>query len=285
VDKRYLNEENFEKASKVTNPIPESNVDNSIAQDPDLHYRVMNTQSRLDGDALTSYYHNSLGGYHGAKLRRYQDIIDRHLSRSNRKVIDMLNTKYVIGLDEQKQKSAQRNSNALGNAWFVSNIVSVNSPDEEIDKLNSFDPANEAVIDVNLMGEHRASAPAAGDYITLSSYDPKLMSYKSKASSDAYAVFSEIYYQPGWNAYLDGNLVEHQRVNYVLRGMDVPAGEHVIYFKFEPSSYSTGNTLVYISSLLLLLLVGWSAYTWYKGQDADMDDTDEYDRQIALKKK
>ena len=251
VDKRYLNNGDFQKRLVETHfePTP---ADQAILQDKDLSYRVLNMGNPFQ-DARTSYFHKSIGGYHGAKLRRYQDVIDKHISQNNIEVLNMLNTRYLITTDPQQP--VQRNPQALGNAWFVQNIITVNNPDEELAALTGLTPVNEAVVDVSKFPVTKKEYNAAGSEIKLTSYEPNNLKYAVNAAQDGFVVFSEIYYKDGWQAYLDNKPVDHIRVNYILRGMPVPAGQHTIEFKFEPKEYALGNTVSLVSSILMLLVV------------------------------
>ncbi|QMU30813.1 YfhO family protein [Adhaeribacter radiodurans] len=251
VDKRYLNNDNFQTNLTETHfePTP---ADQSILQDKDLSYRVLNLGDPFN-EARTSYFHKSIGGYHGAKMRRYADIIEQHIAQNNIKVLNMLNTRYFITGDQQQP--VQRNPQALGNAWFVQKITKVNSPDEELAALKAFDPATEAVVDVSKFPVKQTQYSATGSTVKLTSYEPNDLKYDVSAAQEGLIVFSEIYYPEGWQAYLDGKPVEHIRANYVLRAMPVPAGKHTIEFKFEPASYSLGNTGSLISSILMILII------------------------------
>jgi hypothetical protein len=251
VDKRYLNDSKFDKQIIETH-FQESPADQQILQDKDLSYRVINIQNPFN-DARTSYFHKSIGGYHGAKLRRYQDLIDRHIAQNNMKVLNMLNTRYFI--TGQPQQPVQRNPGALGNAWFVSTVKPVNSPDEEIDALKDFDPATEAVVDVSKFPMDTRSFSTAGSTVKLVTYNPNEVTYHVIAAQAGLVVFSEIYYKDGWNAYIDGQLTPHIRVNYALRALQVPAGKHIVEFKFEPQEYFMGNTITLVSSVVLMLLL------------------------------
>jgi hypothetical protein len=204
-------------------------------------------------DARTSYFHKSVGGYHGAKLRRYQDVIEKHISQNNIEVLNMLNTRYFITTDPKAP--VQRNPQALGNAWFIQKLIPVNSPDEELAALTTLKPATEAVVDVTKFPVKQKEFSAEGSTIKLTAYEPNYLKYQVSAAQDGFVVFSEIYYKDGWNAYLSGKPVDHIRVNYILRGMQVPAGQHTIEFKFEPKEYAIGNTVSLISSILMLLIV------------------------------
>lgn len=267
VDKRYLNNEDF-KSKRVIRELEKSPADERILNDPDINYRVFNLTTDPFRDGFTSYYHKSIGGYHGAKLSRYQDLIERHLSRNNMKVLNMLNSKYFIVKGEDNQPLARLNPGALGHAWFIKNINWVDSPLEEIEALNDFDPANTVVIDkkfkssVGDFQEQRTIDSAAS--IELVSYEPDKLTYKSSTTEPQLAVFSEIYYQPGWHSYLNGEKVEHFRVNYILRGMVVPKGENEIVFEFAPEHFYKGQRITLTSSIsigiLILLLLGFKVY-------------------------
>ncbi len=256
VNKRYLNSENFESARKVENPFTATAADQQILQDKDPNFRVLNTSVNTFNDASTSYYHKSIGGYHGAKLRRYQELIDFHISRNNIDVLNMLNTKYFIVPGANNQPQAQLNPDALGNAWIVDSYRLAENADEEITALNDFDPASEAIIDQRysemLQGYTPGKAPAAS--IKLTSYKPNELSYDFTSTKDELVVFSEIYYDKGWKAFVDGEPMPYFRTNYVLRGMIVPAGRHEIVWKFEPAVYYTGGTITAIASIIILLL-------------------------------
>ena len=253
VDKRYLNNNKFQKSLTETyfEPTP---TDQVILQDKDLYYRVINLAGNPFEDARTSYFHKSIGGYHGAKMRRYQDIFEQHIAQNNIKVLNMLNTRYFITGDEKQP--VQRNPEAMGNAWFVQKITPVKSPDEEIAALKNFDPITEAVIDVTKFPEIKPNQyNTAGSTVKLTSYEPNNLIYNVTAAQDGFLILSEIYYPEGWQAYLDGKPVEHVRANYVLRAMPVPAGKHTIEFKFEPKSYELGNSGSLISSILMVLII------------------------------
>jgi len=261
VDRRYVNNDNFTSKAKFEVPYRANQIDQQILADQDPHYRVFNTTARMDQDFRTPYFHKSLGGYHAAKIRRYQDIIDRHISQNNFKVINMLNAKYVILQGQDRQMQAQVNPGAMGNAWFVNSWKSVNGPDEEIAALNDIDPITEAVVDVPFQDYLQGwnPAPANGD-IKLTSYAPNHISYESNAQGEQLAVFSEIYYDKGWNAYIDGNLVPHIRTNYLLRGLRIPDGKHSVDFKFEPTSWAVGDKISLIASLTLIVALLFALY-------------------------
>ncbi|MEA3504286.1 MAG: YfhO family protein [Bacteroidota bacterium] len=257
IDKRYLNNDNFESARKVENPFSASRADKVILQDNDPNFRVYNLTVSPFNDASTSFFHKSIGGYHGAKLRRYQELIDHHITKNNPNVLNMLNTKYFIVPDNNRQPHAQYNPNALGHAWFVNNYRIVENADQEIEALNNFNADSTAVIDKRFKTFVDGVTISSTDNatITLKSYAPNKLIYSSNTTQEQLAVFSEIYYKNGWNAYIDGELQPHFRVNYVLRSMVIPKGTHTIEFKFEPQLYTTGENIALGTSILLILLV------------------------------
>lgn len=255
INKRYVNNDNFISKREVKEPFKPTSADLSILQDKDISYRVYNLTVDTFNDGSTSWFHKSIGGYHGAKIRRYQDLLTHHISKNNERVLNMLNTKYIIIPREGEGSVAQLNTGALGNAWFVNEFSLVNNPDEEIAALTGFNPAEEAIIDkrfedfvldLNLENDSISK-------IELASYEPNHLVYESASSSEKMAVFSEIYYDKGWNAYIDGEPVPHFRVNYILRALVVPPGKHTIEFKFHPKTYYTGQKISLASSIILLL--------------------------------
>jgi hypothetical protein len=258
VDKRYLNEKNFVSKSSMETPYLPSAADEQILKDPDPHYRVMNASLSPFQDASTSYFHKSIGGYHGAKLRRYQDLYERQISKNNMQVLNMLNAKYFIIQNQQtNEPMAQRNPGALGNAWFVKQLKWVANPDSEINALSNFDPASTAIIDQKWEKEvsEKSFSYDSTASISLKSYKADELVYATRSSSAQMTVFSEIFYPLGWNAYVDGKLTPHFGVNYVLRAMIVPAGQHEVVFKFEPESYYKGEKIAMAGSILLFLFV------------------------------
>ncbi len=279
VDKRYLNNDNFESKREASNPFPEMPVDKAILQDKDLSYRVLPLQSPFQ-DARTSYYHKNVGGYHAAKLRRYQDVIEHNLSPEMQTmirglqsgtpidsvfmktpVINMLNTRYII---YDLNKPPLKNPNPLGNAWFVNNYKIVKNADEEIAALRRNNPSTNAIIDecFSEFVEGEKFSKDANGTIELTEYQPNYLKYKTKATSEQLTVFSEIYYDKGWDAFIDGKKAPHFRVDYILRAMVLPAGEHTVEFKFEPKSYFVGNKISMASSIFLLLAI--AGYLFYE---------------------
>jgi hypothetical protein len=211
-------------------------------------------------DGSTSFYHNSIGGYHAAKPRRYQELFDFQIAKNNIEVLNMLNTKYFIFPGENNEENVQINEEANGNAWFVEEVKFVDTADEEIKALDSVDTRITAIVErefeKELSGLKLAKDSTAR--IELVSYRANEIEYKTSTAEDQLAVFSEIYYKNGWNAYIDGKPGEHIRANYVLRAMVIPKGAHQIVFKFEPKVIETGNNITLVSyALFILIPLGW----------------------------
>jgi hypothetical protein len=258
VDKRYLNDKNYVSKSSMETPYMPSPADEQILKDPDPHYRVMNVSLSPFQDATTSYFHKSIGGYHGAKLRRYQDLYERQISKNNMQVLSMLNAKYFIVQNQQSgELLAQRNPSAMGNAWFVKELKWVANPDSELNALTNFNPALTAVVDKKWEKDLPSGAFQFDSTATikLKSYKADELVYEAQAATAQMTVFSEIYYPKGWNAYVDGKLTPHLGVNYVLRAMVLPAGKHEVVFKFEPEAYYKGEKIAMAGSILLFLFV------------------------------
>ncbi|MDP4278585.1 MAG: YfhO family protein [Bacteroidota bacterium] len=258
VDKRYLNDSNFVRKQDTRIPFEPTAADKQIMQDKTLGYRVLNLTVSPFQDASTSYYHRSVGGYHAAKLRRYQDIIDRYFATSiNMPVLDMLNARYVIVPDQNKQPVVQQNPGALGAAWFVGGFRVVNNADEEITAIGTMNPANELVVDKRFESQlaGKKFVKDTTSTIKLISYAPNKLSYQTNTTKEQLAVFSEIYYADGWQATIDGKEVPHFRANYILRAMVVPAGKHTIEFRFEPKSFYRSETISVIAAVVLFLLI------------------------------
>ena len=252
VNKRYLNSDDFIAKSKVEKPFKEEFFDASIKQDTTI-YRVYNLNERVDIGARTSYFHHSLGGYHGAKLGKYQDVIDMHINKGNFQVINMLNTKYIIfSTSQETPPRVQLNPSALGNAWFVDSIHWVNSANEEIESLNLINPANTVSIHKKYKSDIDSIFSSNGT-IELTSYSPNRLVYNSNATNTTFAVFSEIFYPKGWEAYIDGVNVEHFSVNYILRGLVIPNGAREIVFEFKPQSFFTSAKIAFFASFLLII--------------------------------
>lgn len=256
IDKRYLNKDNFVTPTDYSNLFAPTAVDQAIKKDPDPYYRVLNVTQNILADAMTSYHHKSVGGYHAARLSLYQDIIDRQIMKNNMQVLNMLNTKYVITPDQQGQLTYQQNPGAKGNAWFVSQLKWAANADEEMAILDHLQVDDTAVVDVRFKAglENYTFGKDSSSNIKLTQYGLNELQYQSHNSQNGFAVFSEVYYPKGWNVYIDDKKGEIVKVNYVLRGVKIPAGDHKITLRFEPESYQVGNLVSRYSSILMLLL-------------------------------
>jgi len=259
VDKRYVcnNPDQFKSAREVDMPFEPTEADQRILADT-THFRVFEVEGGMSS-ARTSFFHKSIGGYHAAKPRRMQQLFDYQIAKNNVRVLNMLNVKYV--------KLALANPAANGNAWFVEKIKFVNSANEEMKALDSLDNKNEVVMNEKNYVDYFKGTKFNGEFkkdslasIQLVSYKPNHLKYVSNNSNEGFAVFSEMYYQNGWKATIDGKDAEILNVNYVLRGLQIPAGKHTIEFKFEPKVVKTGSTIALMSSIGMLLLIGAGVY-------------------------
>ncbi|MBR6431981.1 MAG: YfhO family protein [Muribaculaceae bacterium] len=260
VDKRYVDSETFVPAEAVDQargftPRP---VDTQILQDKD-HYRVLDIQHFAD--AMPSYFHKTVGGYHAAKLTRYNDLINRQIAKNNQQVLNMLNTRYII-LDDN---TMQQNPGALGNAWFVDSIAWVKGADQEMAGLDSIQPAHLAVADEQFREVLKgAQMVQPGDTIALTSYAANKLAFKSHSQNGGLAVFSEVYFPWGWRATIDGKEAPIGRVNYVLRAMQLPAGDHTIEMTFDPQELhqTEGVASAAIIAIFVLLLLAANVALW-----------------------
>ena len=253
VDKKYVSGKDFVSSSQVEVPFQESPSDAKILQDT-THYRVFEVGDIMG--ARASYFHKSIGGYSAVRPRRIQQLIDYQISKNNIEVLNLLNVKYLIQKDKEGKEFPVANPDANGNAWFVRQVKLVKSSDEEMKALDSLDSKNAAVVnskefDIN----NTAFAKDSLATIILEKYKPNYLKYTSKNKNAGLAIFSEMYYGNGWNAYIDDKKVEHIRADYVLRGLEIPSGVHKIEFKFEPQVVKTGGTITLISSIIMLLLL------------------------------
>jgi len=280
VNKRYLNDDHFVQEQSARNPYPITKADKEILKDK-TEYRVLNLSVDPFNEASTSYYHQSIGGYHGAKMRRYQELIDFHIGNEIRQIgtklnalksesgvdslfigcnaINMLNTKYLI---YNPDAAPLTNSKAMGSAWLVNAYRLVNNADEENEALGKADLSKEIVVDKKFQSLLGHVTPAAGtsSKISLKSYSPNQLVYSYSGKGNEIAVFSEIYYPKGWNAYVGDKLVPHFQADYLLRAMVLQEGTYDITFRFEPLSYKLGKQISMMSSLLLLLFIGFVLY-------------------------
>lgn len=279
VNKRYLNDAQFVPHSIRTETFTKTNTDELILQDTSLDYRVLNFATSTFDDNNTSYWHKSVGGYHPAKLRRYQEMIEHHISPEMQaaykaiataggemdsvdankfRILNMLNTKYFIfPAGQQRQTVPILNPHAYGNAWFVNKVQYVNNANEEIDALDSIIPTETAVVDARFKDVLKGTAESYKDSLSsirLTSYTPNRLTYETNNAQDGIAVFSEIYYPDGWHVTIDGQPAELARADYILRTMYVPAGQHTIEMRFDPTSLHVTEGIAY--GALALLVIG-----------------------------
>lgn len=262
VDKKYVNGDDFVSAREVDQPFQPTQADQQILQDT-THYRVFEVSGNMNS-ARASFFHKSLGGYHAAKPRRMQQLFDYQIAKNNKEVLDMLNIKYIIQTDEKGEEFPTVNPDANGNAWFISEIKTVNSADEEMKALDKFDSKNVAIrCKEKNEKSFEISLPFIKDSlatIRLDSYQPNHLKYTSNNSHNGFAVFSEVYYKDGWKATIDGKESLIYRVDYTLRGLQIPAGKHKIEFKFEPQVVKTGSTIALFSTIGMLLVIAGGVY-------------------------
>ena len=255
IDKRYLNNDNFIDKRKFEKPFTMSEIDKKILSDTDLDYRVINLATNTFNDASTSYFHKSIGGYHGAKLRRYQDIIDYYLTQNDNnfwKVLNMLNTKYII-YPNNNRATLSENPSAFGNAWITSDIKWVTTANEEIEAIATTDVKNVAIVNEEFRDIVSNFKPSQAEgTIKLTSYRPNELKYSFNSPKDELVVFSEIWTKKGWTMRIDGEEKPLFRSDYILRCAIIPAGQHEIVMRYEPRIWKVGNTIQLISSLLLI---------------------------------
>ncbi len=252
VGKRYLNENNFVEKTNIEDEFTMTDADRMIKQDPDhKNFRVFNSDDPYN-NSKPSYYHNSIGGYNPAKLALYQDLIEKQLTKGNMRVFDMLNTKYFINPNPQTgTPMVIPNPGALGNCWLVKSIQYADNADQEMKALDNFNPKDTAIIDKRFKPLVK-TAPVydSAAYVKLMENINDTVRYDYSSAKPQFAVFSEVYYDKGWNAYVDGNKSDYVRADYALRGMSLPAGKHLIEFRFEPESYKKGNAIALWATIL-----------------------------------
>jgi hypothetical protein len=279
IDVKYLSSDNYQEKEENESAFAPSKEDQQILQDQS-YYRVFDLRhggvgGAFNQGALTAYYHKSIGGYHPAKLSIYQDLIEKQLYKfpNCQPVLDMLNTKYIINSDG-RNSAVIPNPSANGPVWFVKGIKWVNTPAEEMSALDSLNTKDTAVIDKVKFSSftNQIFAFDSSAKISLEKNDNDLMVYKSVSATPQFAVFSEVYYDKGWNAYIDGKKSEYAKANYVLRAMPVPAGEHTLEFRFEPQSHKIGSTVTLICSVLMLILLGFGFYRVYKRKEVFIEE-------------
>ncbi len=253
VDRRYLGGDDFQMTrSSNLQMLQPSSADLSIQQDPE-YYRVFNTTRGVTSDGITSNHHFSISGYSAIKIQRYQEVIDRYISQGSIPVLSMLNAKYFIVAGQNNDVQARVNSNALGSAWLVESVQMVENANEEIDALGNVDLRTRVIVDERF-GSYLDGETSFGNQgnVRLEDYHPERMTYSVNTTESGFIVFSEIFYQTGWQAYLDNEPVDHIRVNYILRGLKTPAGEHEIRFEYEPGSARYGKVVSGVSQVFVL---------------------------------
>lgn len=253
IDRRYVNNDDFVSVSRLLKPYTPTDADKMILED-DSVFRVYDITT---GSTRPNYFHNSVNGYHAAKMRRFNELYDFYIVRNNMEVLNMLNTKYIIA-EREGQIFPYRNEDANGNAWFIKKLIKVESANKEIKALDSINNKIEAVYQnpskksIDVKSEYVVDSTAT---ITLDEYKPNYIKYESNNANSSFVVFSENYYGEGWQAYIDGAEVEHMRVNYILRGLAIPKGKHTIEFKFDPQVVKTGSKIALASSIVMVLLL------------------------------
>ena len=267
VDRRYLNDKNYVSEQQLKlRPDPwDAVIDQYALQFGDQDYRVLNLATNTFNDSKPAAFHHQVGGYSAVKMRRYQDLIDFYISRHiNMQVLNMLNARYVVVQGGQ----VQRNPEALGNAWFVEEVREVQNANEEILALNDFNPATTAIVDTSYCRlsavnyQPDSTATIAMEHQT--PYNPDYVKYTSHSATDQLAVFSEVYYEPDWRAYLDGKPAPYLRANYILRAMEIPAGDHVIEFRNEAPLVHRMDKVTLAASIILVLLAGGAIFLVYR---------------------
>lgn len=267
IDLGYLNKSHYTDQEENTAVFQKTPADEQLQSDRSV-YRVLNVGPDRFQENLTSYHYKSVGGYHPAKLRIYQDLIERQLSKNNESVLDMLNTKYLVQKDETGRTSNfMARPTAAGPAWFVSNVQFVKTADEEMVALDSFNVKQTAFVRENYRNQIGVinNSDTTGR-ITVTKHDNEEIVYSSESASGGFVVFSEVFYDRGWKAFIDNKEVPIVRTNYVLRGLNVPAGKHTIRFSFEPASHKTGTMVGIIANIVSLLIAAWAAWQYYRSR-------------------
>lgn len=264
VDRNYVNTEGFVSAREFNTPFISNTANKKIAEDTG-HYRVYDLTTNPFNSGRASYFHNALGGYHAAKPGRIQDLFDFYLAKGSFEVLNMFNVKYII-FEGEEGIGVQKNPDVNGSAWFVEQLKVVNTPNEEILELATLRTKKEAIINASFQKEvskvnYIVDSLAS---IKLTAHQPNRLEYLSNSSEDGFAVFSEVYYENGWEAFIDGKPIPHVQVNYTLRGLQIPSGKHEIIFTFDPQVVKTGSAIIMSSAIVFVLLVGGALFYEYK---------------------
>lgn len=275
VDKRYLNQDSFANERSVASQMVKREVDQLVLMEKDLSYRVFDLTTNPFADARPSYFHKNFGGYHAAKLMRFQEILEHQFNGAiNEDVLDMFNVRYIITRDsENNSERIERRSTAAGNAWFVKKVTIVKDNAEEMAAIDSFDPKQEAF--VHQQFKDKVNGGRLGNIenaeIKLVSYHPDTMRYEYTAPNDVFAVFSEVYYDKGWKAYVDGEEVPILRADYILRALQLPGGNHTVEFVFAPQSVKISNILSVIASILLVIGIAVGIWFQYRNRKPEQN--------------
>ena len=267
--KQYLNDESYVSPDEYENSNFAANlIDQEILKDKDPNFRVFNLAGDTYNESRTSYYHKSAGGYHPAKLRIYQDIIEKYLSGSpNPGIINMLNIKYIIVQNQQNGQAMliPNADSAYGHCWLVKHVKVVNDRVAAITDIGSTNLRDTAIVDKSFAQSITQPQPDSASYIRMTKFDNDAIEYEASCNGPQFAVFSEIYYPKGWNAYVDGKKTDYVNANYVLRGLSIPAGKHTIKFVFEPESVKKGRSIMFAASILVLLIFAGGLFMAWKG--------------------
>ncbi len=270
VDRRYVDEEAFVQARVMDEPFQMNGADIQILEDED-HFRVYDATTNAFNSGRASYYHNALGGYHAAKPGRMQDLFEFYITQGHIGILNMMNVRYIIIQNKNGDPVAQRNPYANGNAWFVENVLPADNANEEIALLDSLNTKRTAVVHKDFL----SSIPAqkverdSAATIDLFKYQPNHLVYETSSKSEQLAIFSEVYYPNGWNAYINGKPAEYFRADYLLRAMVIPPGNNKIEFKFEPKVIQTGSMISLTSTIIFVLILISGLYFVFRKKETD----------------
>ncbi|QAA80377.1 hypothetical protein EI546_00905 [Aequorivita sp. H23M31] len=270
VDRRYVNEKDFVPATVVDQPFEKNGADIQILED-EGHFRVYDATVNAFNSARASYFHNALGGYHAAKPGRMQDLFEFYISKGDIGILNMLNVRYIIMQNKNGGPVAQRNPYANGSAWFVENVLPAENANQEIELLDSLDTKKTAVVNKEFISKIPSEKIARDSIATIDlfEYKPDHLVYETSSKSPQLAIFSEMYYPKGWNAYVNGSPAEYIRADYLLRAMVIPPGNNKIEFKFEPKVIQTGSTISLVSSIAFLLIFLSGLYFAFRKKEVD----------------
>ena len=269
IDKDYLSEDHYSSADEITaQSFTPTTIEKQILQDRDPDFRVFNAGINPVYDTRSPYFFKPVTGYNPARLSIYQNLIDKYISSGNQDVLNMLNVRYVIFTNPQtNQEQMQPNAYAYGHCWLVKNVKIVEGPAQEIEAIGNTHLKDTAIVQKALSNTVVQPQWDSAATIKLSKFDNDTMDYSFSSSKPQFAVFSEVYYPYGWNAYMDGKKVDYCKTDYVLRGLSIPAGQHAVRFIFEPSSYKKGVKIAYASSFLILIFfLGGLFMEWWSGR-------------------